>query len=69
MAQLDPYFLGYRQAEQERLQVQAQELASEATGSSISLVFPAALRSLNSGVAHEAVSICWRSVLGRRAGS
>jgi SAM-dependent methyltransferase len=30
MAQLDPYFLGYRQAEQERLQVQAQELASEA---------------------------------------
>lgn len=30
MAQPDPYFLGYRQAEQERLQRQAQELAGEA---------------------------------------
>jgi len=30
MAQVDQYFLGYRQAEQERLQRQAQELAHEA---------------------------------------
>jgi hypothetical protein len=30
MAQADPYFLGYRQAEQERLQIQGRELASEA---------------------------------------
>jgi SAM-dependent methyltransferase len=30
MAQADPYFLGHRQAEQERLQIQGRELASEA---------------------------------------
>ena len=30
MTQADPYFLGHRQAEQERLQLQGQELASEA---------------------------------------
>jgi len=30
MAQPDPYFLGYRQAEQQRLQQQAQQLAEEA---------------------------------------
>lgn len=30
MTQADPYFLGHRQAEQARLQVQGRELASEA---------------------------------------
>src|SRR5262249_56968084 len=30
MTQADPYFLGHRQAEQDRLQIQGRELASEA---------------------------------------
>ena len=38
MAEADRYFLGYRQAEQERLQRQAMELAVSRAGCSIRLV-------------------------------
>src|SRR5262245_49702138 len=58
VADADEYFLGYRQAEQERLQRQAQELEQKLAGCSIRLVSRSGRAPWRSAAGRVAVWIC-----------